>query len=221
MLNIERNKVLVQIGTYNGGTVEDDFDRIVKSSYPSKVILVEPNSLLNDLIWENYAKIIDLDNVFLENVAIVSEGNEGFVQLVYPKNNVNGASVNGIHYGDHNFSLIPMDNWGNDFEILEVEGITFNTLCKKHGLKDIHFLQIDTEGYDAEIIKSIDFNEINIDIIKYEYWPFDEDCFTRHGDKASLYGKNGMLVVGELLETLGYTVTPYENGTRDILAVKN
>jgi len=218
MVSVKENKVLVQIGTYNGGTVEDDFDKIVKQSSPSKIVLVEPNALLNDLIWKNYAGV---NNVFLENVAIIAEDEERVVQLVYPKNNVNEVSVNGIHYGDHNFSLIPMDNWGNDFEILEVQGISFNRLCKKHGLTDIHLLQIDTEGYDAEIIKSIDFGKINIDIIKYEYWPFAENCFTRHGDKAKLYGRNGMVTVRILLESLGYTVTPYESGTRDILAVKN
>ena len=217
-MNIKENKVLVQIGTYNGGTVEDDFDKLVKQSSPSKVVLVEPNAFLNDLIWKSYAGVA---NVFLENAAIIAEDKERTVQLVYPKNNVDGASINGIHYGDHNFSLIPMDNWGNDFEVLEVKGIPFANLCKKYGLTDIHFLQIDAEGYDSEIIKSIDFGKVNIDMIKYEYWPFDEECFSRHGDKAKLYGRNGMEEVRTLLESLGYVVTPYKNGTRDIVAVKN
>ena len=58
------------------------------------------------------------------------------------------------------------------------DSITFNSLCKKYFIKNIHYLQIDTEGFDSEIIQSIDFNNINIDIIRYEKWNFSTDCFT-------------------------------------------
>lgn len=56
-------------------------------------------------------------------------------------------------------------------KVLEVGvglGMTFMELCEWYEITDIHYLQIDTEGYDAEIIKSIDFAKVNIDIIKYE-----------------------------------------------------
>lgn len=212
---VKENKVLVQIGTYNGCNKDDPFDKIVKSTSPSKVILVEPNKSLNDTIWNNYKGI---NNIFLENVAITREANRGLVKLVYPKNKVNGASVNGISYGEHNFSLLPMDDWGSDFEVLEAPSMTLNELCKKYRIKHIHYLQIDTEGYDAEIIKSIDFNRINIDIIKYEDWPFGENCFKGYGDKSKLYGKNGMRFVKSLLESLGYILTA--EGKHDIVAVK-
>lgn len=216
MLKINKNKVLVQIGTYNGCNKDDGFVEIIKQSSPSKVILVEPNAELNDLIWKNYEAI---DNIFLENVAIVKEENKGVVQLVYPKNNSGGVSANGIHYGEHNFSLVPMDDWGNDLEVLETPSITFNELCEKYELTNIHYLQIDTEGYDAEIIRSIDFDKVNIDIIKYEYWPFDEKCFERHGEDAKLYGVSGMKAVEVLLTSLGYDVT--KDGQNDMIAVKN
>ena len=209
----KQDKVLVQIGTYDGCHDNDRFNEIVKGMSPSKVILIEPNKALNDKIWSNYAGV---DNVVLENVAIVAEENKGMVQLVYPKNNVDGVSVNGIHYGDHNFSLVPMDDWGDDFEELETPSMTFNELCRKHKLAHIHYLQVDAEGYDAEIIKSIDFSKVNIDIIKYEYWPFDETCFTRHGNKAKLYGASGMQSAEDFLKFLGYSVT--KDGKHDIKA---
>ena len=211
-MEIQKNKIFVQIGTNNG---HDEFNEMVRKLEPSMVILVEPNKLLNDTIHRNYSNI---DNVFLENVAITEE-NKGKVKLFLPKD-VPGksASVNGVHYGDPGFSLLPMNDWGDDFEIIEADSMTVNELCEKYHINNIHFLQIDTEGYDSEIIKSIDFNKVSVDIIKYERWTFLEEAFTRHGEKCKLYGMNGMNYVSNLLESLDYTVTtlPY-----DMLATKN
>ena len=211
MIKIEKNKVLVQIGTNDG---HDWFNRIVKESVPTKVILVEPNKLLNDHIYNNYAGVA---NVFLENVAI-TRTREYSVKLVIPKALFpKRKSMNGVVYKSGHYSLLPMDDWGNDFESFEARGITFTDLCEKHKIKDIHFLQIDTEGYDAEIIKSIDFDKVNIDIIKYESWGFPESCFTRYGDDSKLYGINGMNFVKNHLESLGYEITQ-EAG--DVIAIK-
>ena len=90
------------------------------------------------------------------------------------------------------FSLLPMDDWGNDFVEIEAPSMTFNDLCDKYEIRHIDFLQIDTEGYDAEIIKSIDFTKIKIDTIKYEIWHFPVECFKRHGEKGKEYGWAGM-----------------------------
>jgi hypothetical protein len=116
-----------------------------------------------------------------------------------------------------NYSLLPMDDWGDEFTTLEVPSMTFNELCAKYGVMDVHYLQIDTEGYDAEIIKAIDFKKINIDIIKYENWKFTEDCFKRYGDKSKLYGLNGMKDVSDLLTYLGYELMDCRE---DTLAIK-
>jgi len=209
-LNINKNGVFIQIGTNNGS---DEFNIMIKKSKPSKVILVEPNKSLNNVIYRNYSGV---ENVFLENVAITNS-NKGEVELVIPSNIYNGHSKNGIRYGDAGFSLLPMDDWGDEFESIKADSMTFNELCEKYNINHVNFLQIDTEGYDSEIIKSIDFNKVDIDMIKYELWGFDEKCFTRHGDKGKEYGANGMNFVSELLVSLGYELTKL---TYDMLAIK-
>lgn len=209
-MEFQKNKVFVQIGVNNG---DDEFNQMVKDLQPSKLILVEPNKSLNEDIYRNYYGV---DNVFLENVAI-TEIDKGIVNLVIPKDTNNGVSVNGVHYDHQKFSLLPMTDWGDDFISIESNSMTFNELCNKHNITDIHYLQIDTEGYDTEIIKSIDFNKINIDIIKYEIWTFDESAFSKH-EKSNEYGLNGFNYVNDLLISLGYTLTRLPH---DILAVKN
>lgn len=206
-MKLEKNKVIVQIGTYNGC---DEFNCIVRNMKPSLLILVEPNKELNAEILSNYKGV---ENVFIENVAI-TEVTQGLVSLVHPANK---ERKNGQYYNEC-FSLLPMDDWGTDFKSITVYSLSFMDLCKKYNITNIHFLQIDTEGMDCTIIKSIDFKKIHIDILKYENWSFPEDCFTRHGDKKKGMGINGMNQVKNLLEYLGYTL---DNGKQDIIAVKN
>jgi FkbM family methyltransferase len=207
-----KDKVMIQIGTNNGA---DEFNCLVKSLNPNMVILVEPNIKLNGEIIKNYEGI---KNFYLENVAI-TEVSKGLVKLVIPKNHYdkNGIRIGKNNYVDCHYSLLPMDDWGNDFNEVESPSMTFTELCDKYGIVNIHYLQIDTEGYDAEIIKSINFKHLNIDIIKYEDWSFPIDCFSRHGDKAKHYGINGMVEVDYLLRGLGYTITKEKS---DYIAIK-
>jgi FkbM family methyltransferase len=196
-------KVWIQIGTHNG---KDLFNQMAREKSPGVVILVEPNNALNWDIKKNYADVATIP--ILLNVAI-TEKEKGIVRLVIPKGKP--------HYSDKNYSLLPMDDWGDNFQMLEVPSMTFMQLCKETCVTDIDFLQIDTEGYDAEIIKSIDFNQIHIRKIKYEKWAFDINCFKRYGEDANKYGVNGMNEVAILLKSLGYVLI---DGDLDITAVK-
>jgi len=55
-----------------------------------------------------------------------------------------------------------------DIEFELVEGRSFDSLIKQYKLFAIDYLQIDTEGFDAEIIKMIDFKTFSSKLIKFE-----------------------------------------------------
>jgi len=55
-----------------------------------------------------------------------------------------------------------------DIDREKITTIMFDDLLSKHGLISIDFLQIDTEGYDERILKTIDFNKLHINFIKFE-----------------------------------------------------
>jgi len=205
-MKLDKNKILIQIGTHNGN---DEFNLLVKESLPSKVILVEPNKKFNKSIIDNYKNI---DNVFIENVAITKDRVDS-VTLYWTKM----FDDNGVEDSGAGFTLLPMDDWGTDMYSFEADSMTFSQLCEKYSIDDIHYLQIDTEGYDVEIIKSIDFSKVSIDIIKYEKWGFPEYCFTRYGENKTLYGVNAMAYASGYLTSLGYELIeePY-----DIIAIK-
>lgn len=203
---LREGKVWVQIGTYDG---RDAFRNLVSVFTPSQIVLVEPNEKMNKRIHKNYKGI---PNYVIENSAIM-EVTKGMVDLVHP------ADVPRKEKGHYNecFSLVPMDDWGTHFKKVTVPSLSFTDLCKKYNLTEINFLQIDAEGYDCEIIKSIDFTKVSIDVIKYENWSFSMDCYTRYGEEGQKYGVNGMAYVANLLQGLGYTL---EEGKANIIAMK-
>jgi flagellar basal body rod protein FlgG len=43
-----------------------------------------------------------------------------------------------------------------------------DSLFREHGLKRIHYLSVDVEGSELQVLQSIDFNEVYIDVIGFE-----------------------------------------------------
>ena len=50
----------------------------------------------------------------------------------------------------------------------KVNCVTLLALMRKHGVRYVDLLQMDLEGYDAHIIKSIDFGVFKPEMIRYE-----------------------------------------------------
>jgi hypothetical protein len=62
----------------------------------------------------------------------------------------------------------------SDIEEVDVKIVVFNDLIEKYNISEIEYLFIDTEGYDYQIIKSIDFNKTKINKVKFEYKHLDD-----------------------------------------------
>ena len=68
----------------------------------------------------------------------------------------------------------------DEIDTIEIEGITFSDLLNMHpDFSRIDYLQIDTEGYDFQILKTIDFNKFTTKMIKFEFKnlsAFEQEC---------------------------------------------
>ena len=198
--------IFFQIGTNDGN---DKFRDLVREKKPSLVILVEPICEHEETIRKNYGGI---PNVILIHRAIGYKDNED-LQLYIPKK---------PFYTSKHFSLVPMNDWGEKDTLLSYncKTITFHKICEDLNINKIDYLQIDTEGFDTEIIQMIDFNKIKINQIRYEKWSFNSSEFTKfNAEKADHLGASGMIRVREKLLGLGYTLEDIndEDGN-DILA---
>jgi FkbM family methyltransferase len=199
------SRVFFQIGTNNGN---DLFRQRVIQNKPDIVILVEPNQGLIDQIKFNYR---DIDNVFIYNNAIFYNDDETVELYIPAKNGIMGTTAdNGITYLDVHFSLLPMNDWGSKDDMVKISSktITFDKICSIHNITTIDYLQIDTEGFDTEIIKMIDFSKFKINTIRFESWTFSTDCFTKfHNDKSNELGVNGFNNAIDILKKNNYTIS--------------
>jgi FkbM family methyltransferase len=208
-------RVFFQIGTNNGN---DLFRELVIKEKPDMVILVEPNKLLIDEIKQNYHNIY--------NNAIYYNDDEVIELYIAAKNGIIGTRAdNGIIYDSGHFTLLPMNDWGNKNDMVKITstGITFDKICSSHGITNIDYLQIDTEGFDSEIIKMIDLSKYKINRIRFEKWGFKTECFTDyHKQKAHELGINGMNTAINKLKEYNYVLNDInDKDGNDIIATLN
>lgn len=146
----------VQIGAFTGHTAlqEDDIIWPLVQQKGWRGICIEPLPSAFEILISNYANISDMH---FENVAITEQ--DGTMQLYHqPSITFGTCSLNPNHFD------------GNTQQTT-VKCVTFDYIVNKYNLKNQPFklLQIDTEGWDGKIIRSINFNEIYPKQIRFEH----------------------------------------------------
>ena len=198
---------VVQIGASDGHTYDDTTH--ILSSYPWKVVLVEPIPKLFEELKE-YTK--NRENYFYEQCAITE--NDGEVEMLTIPYDV--ILTEDIHLGYKGMSCVldsKNNNLGNstyqrDIDIREKYGVkikvpsmTLYSLISKHNLDKIDVLLCDAEGYDYDIFNQINLNEFKPKFIRLEHLNLSEE------DKKNLI---------ERLTNFGYNI---EMSAQDIDAV--
>lgn len=62
----------------------------------------------------------------------------------------------------------------DDVKKTNIKCCKLNCLCEELKISTIDFLKLDTEGHDAKIINSLNFEELNVSVIMYEQWARQE-----------------------------------------------
>lgn len=171
----EKNFFFIQIGANDGVMMDPIHDKILE--YGWKGILVEPLPTRFHELVSNYEGVPGL--VF-ENFAISDREGQGTLYTVKDE-----AIDEDWQRGLATFT--PASNEMKDIDpahILEmtVSCETMTRLIDKYEVERIDLLQVDTEGYDYEIIKMIDWERAKPKIICYEHRCLTardrEDCRT-------------------------------------------
>jgi FkbM family methyltransferase len=158
----------IQIGS-NDGITNDPITKYVKKNYTG--VLVEPVPYLFEKLKKNYSKI--KNRLFFENSAIASKDGEAYFYRLKDSDNCNLPAWYD-QLGSFNKDVVLQHRKHiPEFDELFVEEIiktiSFESLLKKYGLKKIDLIHIDTEGYDYEIIKLIDFNKLEVEVLLFEH----------------------------------------------------
>ena len=159
----------IQIGSNDGRHKDPIYEKVKRRGW--KGILVEPQEDVFEALKRNYED--EKDDLIFENSAISDK--DGYI--TFYKSNKSGLSS--IYPDDwfvnrnKNKAYTNRMNAGGAKEV-KVRSQTFDSLLRKHHVTRIDLLQIDTEGYDFEIIKQIDFSRVKPRSIMYENKLLDE-----------------------------------------------
>lgn len=165
--NNPKDFFFIQIGAHNG--IANDPIRKYVFKYGLKGILLEPQKEIFMILVKNYK---EQPQLIFENVAI-SDKNE--TRSLYK---IKSNAQNLPKWADQlaSFSKQTVLNHGDvipDIDsLIEVENvkcISFDTLLEQYKIFKIDLLQIDAEGYDYDIIKTIDFAKVKPHIIHFEH----------------------------------------------------
>lgn len=209
---------IVQIGAYVGRSVNDPvypfITKYFRENNPathSLAVLVEPVQHLFSQLVENYA---GCNGVKLEKAAICDiSGTKDFYHL---KEGVDLQKLGlpnmfeqlgsflperiaewDVHHGDPKIQQFIKTN-----TVMEtVKCLTFHDLLKKHDVRSVDLLAIDVEGYEFEILSSIDFASVRPKFIFFE---------------SSLLGEK-KIACEELLAQSSYTLLDIDVDTLAIL----
>lgn len=144
------------------------FDNLFQLLDPKKTngLIIEPSPKYFEMLQYNLSHFVGLK--FLNFALFKNRKSVSLFQL----NNKGLNSLPEWGRGIGSFSKKHLLKFGIEedcIEEIQVEGIPFMDVIKPfEEFKSIDYLQIDTEGYDAEIIKMIDFNNFKVKLIKFE-----------------------------------------------------
>jgi FkbM family methyltransferase len=144
-----------QIGT---NKANDELTLLLKDKKVNLLVLIEPNFNYNNKINLCYSHV---NNKFIENIVITPDPNIKEIKFYMSPYSYEHSSLDKNHLIKHGHP----NSWISE---IHIKCFTINEIFKKYDVKDVDILFIDAEGFDASIIRSINFSEIKIKNIYFE-----------------------------------------------------
>jgi FkbM family methyltransferase len=199
---------LVVIGAHFGVWLEKEISEYSQQN----IILVEPVPYNNKVLEKKFS---DFENISICKNAIFSKNKlENFYYVdenSIPKLGKHWASGIGSfdkkHILNHKSKRFQIQE--SDINTIEIDFITFNKLVEIYSIRSIDKLQIDVEGAEYEVLRTIDFKNIKIKKILFESKHFDGTF--KEGEKLK--------EIKEKLMYEGYKLSQIDN--ENVLAEKS
>jgi FkbM family methyltransferase len=123
---------------------------------------IEPMKNIYDRLVINRPNCINL------NIAI--SNNDGNAEFIYNTGYTEMLSGLKDTYDQRHFNRLNNENlqFGSKTDTINVITNKMETICNNHNIEHMHYLSIDVEGAEFEVIKSINFDKVFIDVIEFE-----------------------------------------------------
>ena len=200
----------MQIGANDGVMNDSIYDFNLKNKLKVSGFVLEPLPDIFNKLVKNYQSCPDIKP---RNIAIHATEHEMEMYRVKPKY-VNQlpdfakgiASFNPVHW--RKTMLVPNASF---IEKVKVKCLSFSEFISQEGINTLDLLLIDTEGYDYDIIMSIDFQKIRPKIIRFEHGVRNEvmscDNLTKLCNHLNSFGYQ---IIAESYDATAYLLEPRE-----------
>ena len=160
IFNGYKNGFFMDVGSHDGVSINNTLYFEKNNNWTG--INVEPIKTVYDKLVINRPNCININCAVSNN-----DGTSEFVCNTGYTEMLSGLKNN---YDSRHLQRLETENIQTDSktEIITVNTKRFETICDENNIKHIHYLSIDVEGAEFEVIKSINFNKVFIDIIEFE-----------------------------------------------------
>ena len=154
-----KNGVFVDIGAHDGVSLSNTY--FFEKELDWTGICVEPMPEIFERLKANRSAVC------IQGCISDQVGSKQFLQISGPVEMLSGLldKYDPRHLDRINRELL---GEGGYSELIDVQCYLLNDLLEEHGIDHINFLSVDTEGGEFEILSSIDFSRVKIDVITVE-----------------------------------------------------
>ena len=160
VFNEYKNGVFMDIGAHDGVSLNNTL--YFEKQHNWTGLNVEPIKSVYDKLTVNRPSCINL-NCAVSDIDGTAQFycNTGYTEML------SGLKSN---YDERHFERLNRENRENNTktQVIDVETKRMDTICDTYNIKRIHYLTIDVEGAEFEVIKSINFDKVFIDVIEFE-----------------------------------------------------
>lgn len=151
------------------GVKHDIFFDLIKNKSGKKIIFVEPVKFHFEKLIENTKNLNHF--IFYENCPISDKKEKvKFCNLKQEKIK-EGTFLDGcscVIEDGKPLNIFMQRMQKQDVDEFEIECLTFEEVLDKYSLEEIDYIQIDTEGYDERIVKSINLEKYKVKYLQFE-----------------------------------------------------
>jgi FkbM family methyltransferase len=155
-----KNGVFFDVGAHDGATFNNTLYFAKKHHW--KGVNIEPIKSVYDKLVTNRPHAINI-NCAVSNFDGTTDFicNTGYTEMLSGiKSNYDERHINRLQN--------ELKQMGGTSEIINVKTKRIETICDENNITHIHFLSIDVEGAEFDVIKSINFDKLFIDVIVFE-----------------------------------------------------
>lgn len=190
MCKVTEEVKFIQVGA-NDGVYGDPLRKFI-INHPWKGILLEPQPEIFRKLQANYGSV--QDRLEFRNCAIGLDGTGVTMYRKREDNDSDNTYASSVASVNANVVAGQLHAKRATLEAVNVPSVTLDTLIEETGFADFHLLQIDTEGFDYQVLSTIDLRKFKPYLIQFEHGHLTPDAITaavsylKDNDYKILYG---------------------------------